>query len=104
MIVMDDTPLAMGIIDVLSRKSSLILNRYTRQTPDLALKAQQGNAEIVILGTATCANQLPDCLMDLITSPTIKELLLVHSENNLIQKFTRKQVKLTNLQDFARLF
>ena len=104
LLVMNDTPLATGIKNVLSRKRRLRISWRVPECLDLAKEIESGKPKVVILNTDDYSSQSWECLINLFSSPNVMEVLMVNLENNLIQVFKKQKVMLTDTQDFAKLF
>ena len=104
LLVMNDTPLTMGIKDALSRKKRLRISWRAPEYLDLAKEIESGKPKVIILNSATYSSQSSECLINLFSSPNVLEILMVTPENNLVQVFKKQKIMLTDKQDFTKLF
>ena len=103
-VLMNDTVLATGILHILSEKKNLQIDRFMPESQNLAEALHYDQAEVVILSATGCPSESPECLMTLIASPSVKEILMVNPDSNVVQVFKKQQITLTGTQDFAKLF
>lgn len=104
LILMKDTALSTGILNILSKKRKLLVDRLAPKTQSLTEQYFSEEAGVVIFNANARSSQTLECLITLIANPNVTKILMVHPDKNLVEVLKKQQITITETQDFTRLF
>ena len=71
---------------------------------DLLAKSRKKKKKVVVLDPIAYYQDSLKCLLSLLANPNVEEVIMVNTEDNLVQVLKKRQVLLTDKADFAKLF
>ena len=60
--------------------------------------------KVVIVDSTICCHRSPTCLLGLLSNPEVEEILVIDPDDNRVQVLEKRQVLITDREDFANLF
>ena len=102
--VMDDSAIATGVGGILSRNRDLQLRVYDPGEINLVEQTELENVKVLILNMTDDSRMSLKYLGELFQNPNVMEVLMVDIENNSVQVFQKRNVRLANFMQFENLF
>ena len=103
--MLGDGALSKGIESLLFKRKDLHAHRFPFDNDEnLADSLGQERKKVVIVDSTYCCQHSSKCLIDLFSNPEVEEVLMVNTDDNLVQVLKKQQVVLTDKEDFAKLF
>lgn len=96
-LMLDDGTLSKGIVSLLLKKKNLCIHRIVYGNDEvLAVELAQERKKVVIVDSTYCCHHSSKCLISLLSTPEVEEVLMVNSDDNLVQVLKKQQIVLTD--------
>jgi len=103
--MLGDGVLSTSIENLLLNKKNLLTHSIAHCfDKSLVAEPRPSRKKVVVMNLKVCVQDSPDCLIGLLSNPDVEEILMVNTEDNMVQVLKKRQVLITDKSDFAKLF